>query len=187
MPGRSSSSSTTRARSRRARSACSPRRRSSAATWRACWPARACAASRRRPARTAPPPSGSPTTSASRAPLPQPRVDVLAKLVRDEGFDTVLFAQSVLAADVAAGLAARLDAGLNWDLVDLTADGVGKRPALADSVVVDVGWSSDARWRSSAPARSMRSRPAEQLRSRTRRSSSRTSHPRARWSSRRTR
>jgi electron transfer flavoprotein alpha subunit len=35
-------------------------------------------------------------------PLPQPRVDVLAKLVRDEGYDTVLFAQSVLAADVAA-------------------------------------------------------------------------------------
>ena len=51
-------------------------------------------------------------------PLPQPRVDVLAKLVRDEGFDAVLFAQSVLAADVAAGLAARLDAGLNWGLVD---------------------------------------------------------------------
>ncbi|HEY8647250.1 MAG TPA: hypothetical protein VIL77_15375, partial [Gaiellaceae bacterium] len=30
------------------------------------------------------------------APLPQPRVDVIAKLVRDEGYDTVLFAQSVL-------------------------------------------------------------------------------------------
>ena len=79
------------------------------------------------------------------APLPQTRVDVLAKLVRDEGFDTVLFAQSVLAADVAAGLAARLDAGLNWDLVDLSADSVGKRPALADSVVIDVGWSSDVK------------------------------------------
>ena len=79
------------------------------------------------------------------APLPQPRVDVLAKLVRDESFDTVLFAQSVLAADVAAGLAARLDAGLNWDLVDLDADGVGKRPALSDSVYVDVGWSSGPR------------------------------------------
>ena len=79
------------------------------------------------------------------APLPQARVDVLAKLVRDEGFDRILFAQSVLAADVAAGLAARLDAGLNWDLVDLTADNVGKRPALADSVVVDVGWSSDVK------------------------------------------
>ena len=72
-------------------------------------------------------------------------MDVLAKLVRDEGFDRILFAQSVLAADVAAGLAARLDAGLNWDLVDLTADNVGKRPALADSVVVDVGWSSDVK------------------------------------------
>ncbi len=79
------------------------------------------------------------------APLPAPRVDVLAKLVRDEGFDAVLFAQSVLAADIAAGLAARLDAGLNWDLVDLTQeDGllVGKRPALADSVWVEAGWSS---------------------------------------------
>src|ERR1700753_4182952 len=52
------------------------------------------------------------------APLPQPRVDVLAKLVRDEGYDTVLFAQSVLASDVAAGLSARLEAGINWGLVD---------------------------------------------------------------------
>src|SRR3954451_12043930 len=79
------------------------------------------------------------------APLPQARVDVLAKLVQDSGFDNVLFAQSVLSADVAAGLAARLGAGLNWDLVDLSADGVGKRPALADSVLVDVGWSSDVK------------------------------------------
>jgi len=81
-------------------------------------------------------------------PLPAPRVDVLAKLVRDEGFDAVLFAQSVLASDVAAGLAARLDAGLNWDLADLVEqDGVlvGKRPALADSVWVDAGWTSGVR------------------------------------------
>ena len=75
------------------------------------------------------------------APLPQPRVDVLAKLVRDEGYDTVLFGQSVLAADVAAGLAARLEAGLNWGLVDF--DGThGRAPALQDTVVVDVGWST---------------------------------------------
>jgi electron transfer flavoprotein alpha subunit len=79
------------------------------------------------------------------APLPQPRVDVLEKLVRDEGYDTVLFAQSVLAADVAAALAVRLDAGLNWDLVDLNGDGVGTRPALADSVYVDVTWTSPVR------------------------------------------
>jgi electron transfer flavoprotein alpha subunit len=75
------------------------------------------------------------------APLPQPRVDVLAKLVADEGFDTVLFAQSVLAADVAAGLSARLDAGLNWGLVDFDGE-TGKAPQLQDTVVVDVGWSS---------------------------------------------
>jgi electron transfer flavoprotein alpha subunit len=81
--------------------------------------------------------------SALEAPLPQPRVDVLARLIEEHGFDTVLFAATVLTADVAAGLAARLDAGLNWDLVDLVEeDGklVGKRPALDDTVYVDVGW-----------------------------------------------
>ena len=43
----------------------------------------------------------------------------------------MLFAASVLAADVASGLASRLDAGLNWDLTDLSLkDGelVGTRP-----------------------------------------------------------
>jgi electron transfer flavoprotein alpha subunit len=82
------------------------------------------------------------------APLPQPRVDALAKLVGERGFDTVLFPGSVLAADVAAGLSARLDAGLNWDLVDVARhDGnlVGKRPALQDSVFVDVGWKGEPR------------------------------------------
>ena len=82
------------------------------------------------------------------APLPQPRVDVLAKLVESEGFDTVLFGASVLTADVAAGLAGRLDAGLNWDLVDLERQNgklVGKRPALQDTVIVDVGWKSEPR------------------------------------------
>jgi len=82
------------------------------------------------------------------APLPQPRVDALASIVRDRGFDTVLFAASVLSADVAAGLSARLQAGLNWDLTDLVRqDGelVGKRPALGDSVMVDVGWKSQPR------------------------------------------
>jgi electron transfer flavoprotein alpha subunit len=82
------------------------------------------------------------------APLPQPRVDVLASLIRDQGFDTVLFAQSVLASDLAAALAVRLGAGLNWDLADLVDEGgtlVGKRPALADSVLVDAGWVSPVR------------------------------------------
>jgi electron transfer flavoprotein alpha subunit len=47
---------------------------------------------------------------------------------------------------VAAGLAARLGAGLNWDLVELDRrDGrlVGRRPALGDTVMVDVGWTGE--------------------------------------------
>jgi electron transfer flavoprotein alpha subunit len=81
-------------------------------------------------------------------PLPQPRVDVLAQVIADGGYDTVLFANSVLAADIAAALAARLDAGLNWDLADIELQGgelVGKRPALQDSVYADVGWTSTPR------------------------------------------
>ena len=82
------------------------------------------------------------------APLPQPRVDVLAQLIRDRGFENVFLAQTILAADVAAALAARLDAGLNWQLTDVSArDGelVGTQPALADTVVVEVGWTSTPR------------------------------------------
>jgi len=78
------------------------------------------------------------------APLPQPRVDVIAKLVADEGYDTVLFAQSVLAADIAAGLAARLGAGLNWGLIDFDGE-KGRAPQLQDTVVVEVGWTSPVR------------------------------------------
>jgi electron transfer flavoprotein alpha subunit len=82
------------------------------------------------------------------APLPQPRVDALAGLAEETGADAVLFAASVLASDVAAGLAARLDAGLNWDLTDLVLEGdqlVGKRPALGDTVLVDVAWTGAPR------------------------------------------
>ena len=82
------------------------------------------------------------------APLPQPRVDVLAQLIREHGFENVFLAQSILGADVAAGLAARLEAGLNWQLTDVAAaDGglVGTQPALADSVICEVGWTSTPR------------------------------------------
>jgi electron transfer flavoprotein alpha subunit len=82
------------------------------------------------------------------APLPQPRVDAMQAAVERSGADTILFAASVLSADVAAGLAARLEAGLNWDVTDLVADGdalVAKRPALGDTVLVDCGWTSTPR------------------------------------------
>ena len=81
-------------------------------------------------------------------PLPQPRVDALAALVAAQDIDTVLFAASVLSADVASGLAARLGAGLNWDLTDLVQENgqlIGKRPALGDTVYVDVGWNAEPR------------------------------------------
>src|SRR2546423_861681 len=95
------------------------------------------------------------------APLPQPRVDVLSRLVQEQGFDTVIFAASVLASDVAGGVAARLGAGLNWDLTDLQRDGdnlVGKRSALGGTVLVDLGWTSAPRL---APIRAGAFDPAE--------------------------
>ncbi len=82
------------------------------------------------------------------APLPQPRVDALEAVVGAAGAENVLFAASVLSSDVAAGLAARLDAGLNWDLTELAIEGgalVAKRPALGDTVLVDVAWTSTPR------------------------------------------
>ncbi len=82
------------------------------------------------------------------APLPQPRVDALEAVVAASGAENILFAASVLSADVAAGLSARLDAGLNWDVTDFRIEGdqlVATRPALGDTVLVDVGWTSTPR------------------------------------------
>ncbi len=80
------------------------------------------------------------------SPLPQPRVDVLAPLAAD--YDNVFFAQSVLAADVAAGLAARLEAGVNWGLVAVEdRDGtlVGRQLVLGDTLAVESAWASAPR------------------------------------------
>jgi electron transfer flavoprotein alpha subunit len=82
------------------------------------------------------------------SPLPQPRVDALAKIVGEHGIENVFFGQSVLAADLAAALAVRLDTGLNWQLVDVEErDGglVAKQPALQDTVLVESGWSTTPR------------------------------------------
>ena len=82
------------------------------------------------------------------APLPQPRVDALEAVVAASGAENILFAASVLAADIAAGLSARLDAGLNWDVTDFAVEGgqlVATRPALGDTVLVTVGWTTTPR------------------------------------------
>ena len=81
-------------------------------------------------------------------PLSQPRVEIIAALVRLRGFDTVLLENSSLAADIAGALAARLDAGVNWDLIDVRhqdGDLLGIRLALGDTVLATVGWKSDVR------------------------------------------
>lgn len=77
--------------------------------------------------------------------LPAPAVEALRQLVQAEDYALVLFENSVLAADVAAGLAAALEAGVNWDVVGLELrDGtpVGQRLALDDSLAVAVGWTT---------------------------------------------
>jgi electron transfer flavoprotein alpha subunit len=70
--------------------------------------------------------------------LPQPAVDAIARVVQDGGYSLVLLGASVLASDIAAGLSARLDAGLIVDAVELHDESgrvVTRRPGLGDSVL----------------------------------------------------
>ena len=71
------------------------------------------------------------------AALAQPLVDAVAAVVGAKGHGIVLCAGSVVAADVAAGLAVRLSTGVIVDAVELHASGgrlVTRRPGLGDSV-----------------------------------------------------
>jgi len=75
--------------------------------------------------------------------LSQPIVDALEPSAREA--DAVLFGAGVVSADVAAGLAARIGAGIACETTDLAtgADGiVATRPALDDTVMVESGFSS---------------------------------------------
>jgi electron transfer flavoprotein alpha subunit len=75
--------------------------------------------------------------------LSQPIVDALEGPAREA--DAVLFGAGVVSADVAAGLAARLGAGIACETTELaSADGgiVATRPALDDTVMVESGFSS---------------------------------------------
>ena len=82
------------------------------------------------------------------ADLGQPQAAVVESIVRTHAIAAVLLEHSVAAAELAAALAVRLDAGVDWDLQDLTVeDGrlVGHRLALNDTTAVTVGWTSDIR------------------------------------------
>jgi electron transfer flavoprotein alpha subunit len=73
--------------------------------------------------------------------LAQPVVDVMAKVIQDEGFKYALFGGGLLGFEIGAGLTARLDAGVTMEVTEVKAqDGklVAVRPVLQDSAVVDV-------------------------------------------------
>jgi electron transfer flavoprotein alpha subunit len=84
----------------------------------------------------------------ARAPegLAQPVVDVMAKVIRDDGFKYALFGGGLLGFEIGAGLTARLNAGVTMEVTAVRAeDGklVAERPILQDSAIVDVGYVSE--------------------------------------------
>ena len=73
--------------------------------------------------------------------LSQPVVDAIAESAR--AADGILFGAGVVSADVAAGLAARLGAGIACETTELWLDGDALRavrPALGDTVMVESGF-----------------------------------------------
>src|SRR2546425_11550264 len=81
----------------------------------------------------------------ARAPegLAQPVVDVMAKVIADEGYDYALFGGGLLGFEIGAGLTARLNAGVTMEVTEVKVqDGklVAERPILQDSQIADVGY-----------------------------------------------
>src|SRR5215218_8219541 len=75
--------------------------------------------------------------------LAQPIVDVMAKVISDQGFSYALFGGGLLGFEIGAGLTARLNAGVTMEVTKVkVADGklVAERPVLQDSAVADVGY-----------------------------------------------
>jgi electron transfer flavoprotein alpha subunit len=78
--------------------------------------------------------------------LAQPVVDVMAKVIGDEGYSYALFGGGLLGFEIGAGLTARLDAGVTMEVTEVKVqDGklVAVRPVLQDSAVVDVGYAGE--------------------------------------------
>ncbi|CAN5514407.1 electron transfer flavoprotein subunit alpha/FixB family protein [soil metagenome] len=78
--------------------------------------------------------------------LAQPVVDVMAKVISDEGYSYALFGGGLLGFEIGAGLTARLNAGVTMEVTEVKArDGklVAVRPILQDSAIVDVDYVSE--------------------------------------------
>src|SRR3989440_4804592 len=81
----------------------------------------------------------------ARAPegLAQPVVDVMAKLIQDNGYSYALFGGGLLGFEIGAGLTARLNGGVTMEVTEgKVQDGklVAERPILQDSAIVDVDY-----------------------------------------------
>jgi electron transfer flavoprotein alpha subunit len=75
--------------------------------------------------------------------LAQPVVDVMAKLIEDNGYDYALFGGGLLGFEIGAGVGARVGGGVTMEVTEIKAqDGglVAVRPILQDSAVVDVAY-----------------------------------------------
>src|SRR3954463_1099892 len=78
--------------------------------------------------------------------LAQPIVDVMAKVIGDEGFSYALFGGGLLGFEIGAGLTARLGAGVTMEVTAVKVDGgklIAERPILQDSEIADVGYVSE--------------------------------------------
>jgi electron transfer flavoprotein alpha subunit len=75
--------------------------------------------------------------------LAQPVVDVMARVIEENGFNYALFGGGLLGFEIGAGLTARLGAGVTMEVTAVKAQEgrlVAERPILQDSAVVDVGY-----------------------------------------------
>jgi electron transfer flavoprotein alpha subunit len=75
--------------------------------------------------------------------IAQPVVDVMAKLIADNGYSYALFGGGLLGFEIGAGLAARTGGGVTMEVTAVKAqDGklVAERPILQDSAIVDVDY-----------------------------------------------
>ena len=75
--------------------------------------------------------------------LAQPIIDVMAKVISENGFGYALFGGGLLGFEIGAGLTARLNAGVTMEVTEVkVADGklVAERPILQDSQIADVGY-----------------------------------------------
>src|SRR5215213_9295694 len=78
--------------------------------------------------------------------LAQPIVDVMAKVMTDNGIGYALFGGGLLGFEIGAGLTARLNAGVTMEVTAVKVDDgklVAERPVLQDSAIVDVGYVSE--------------------------------------------